>query len=73
MNILQEFRIISDLALNKTKTIAMWLGCDRECQDTPGGILWKTDRIGVILRNKGTAADNLENCENILLAMEKKV
>ena len=40
----------------------MWLGYDRECQDTPGGILWKTDRVnilGVIFRNKGTAADNL--------------
>ena len=64
MSILQEFKIISGVALNKTKTKAMWLECDGECQDTPGGILWKTDGIqflGVIFRNKGTAANNLEN------------
>ena len=76
MDILQEFKIISGLALNKTKTKATWLGCDRECQDTPGGILWQTDGIkilGVIFRNKGTAADNLENWENIIQAMEKSL
>ena len=48
MNILQEFKIISGLALNKKKTKAMWLGCDKECQDTPGGILWKTDGIQIL-------------------------
>ena len=76
INILQEFKIISGLALNKTKTKAIWLGCDRECQDTPGGNLWKTDGIkflGVTFRNKGTAADNLENWENIMQAMEKSL
>ena len=76
MNILQEFKIISGLALNKTKTKATWLGCDRECQDTPGGILWQTDGIkilGVTFRSKGTAADNLENWENIMQAMEKSL
>ena len=76
MNILQEFKIISGLALNKTKTKAMWLGWDSDCQDTPGGILWKTSGIkilGVIFRNKGAAADNLENWENIMQAMEKSL
>ena len=76
MIILQGFKIISGLALNKTKTKAIWLGCDRECQDTSGGILWKTNGIqilGVIFRNKRTAADNIEIWKNITQAMEKSL
>ena len=40
MNILQEFRIISGLSMNKTKTKAMWLIFDRKCHDTPGTIVF---------------------------------
>ena len=46
------------------------------CQDTSGGILWKTNGIqilGVIFRNKGTAADNIESWKNITQAMEKSL
>ena len=76
LDIIEEFKNISGLSLNRIKTQAMWIGRTKDNQDTPGGISWITGRsptlkiLGVIFRNVGSAGNVMQNWETKIEHMQ---
>ena len=45
MKLLEDFKVVSGLEINKHKTEAMWLGYWRNRKDKPFGFKWPQDSV----------------------------
>ena len=79
IKVLNKFTVISGLHLNKTKSVAVWIGASKYWKERVGGINWKlyphnnVKILGVVLSPSAIIEEMLVNWESKMDSIEKAV